>query len=46
MNSAVDMKPAYAGMDAGNGKAGLRGISDSLRDRLGSGVVVRTAMPP
>ena len=26
MNSAVDMKPAYAGMDAGNGKAGLRGI--------------------
>jgi len=26
MNSAVDMKPAYAGMDAGNGKPGLRGI--------------------
>ena len=26
MNSAVDMKPAYAGMDAGDGKPGLRGI--------------------
>ena len=26
MNSAVDIKPAYAGMDAGEGKPGLRGI--------------------
>ena len=26
MNKAVDIKPAYAGMDAGNGKPGLRGI--------------------
>jgi len=26
MNSAVDMKPAYSGMDAGDGKPGLRGI--------------------
>src|SRR3954462_8335639 len=26
MNKAVDLKPAYAGMDAGNGKPGLRGI--------------------
>lgn len=26
MNSAVDIKPAYAGMDAGDGKPGLRGI--------------------
>ena len=26
MNNAVDMKPAYAGMDAGDGKPGLRGI--------------------
>jgi len=26
MNDAVSLKPAYAGMDAGNGKPGLRGI--------------------
>jgi catechol 2,3-dioxygenase-like lactoylglutathione lyase family enzyme len=26
MNKAVDIQPAYAGMDAGNGKPGLRGI--------------------
>ena len=26
MNSAVDTKPAYAGLDAGDGKPGLRGI--------------------
>ena len=26
MNDAVNLKPAYAGMDAGNGKPGLRGI--------------------
>ncbi|MBV9191231.1 MAG: VOC family protein [Betaproteobacteria bacterium] len=26
MNKSVDLKPAYAGMDAGNGKPGLRGI--------------------
>lgn len=26
MNKSVDLKPAYAGMDAGNGKPGLRGV--------------------
>src|SRR5262245_65604253 len=26
MNKAVDLKPAFAAMDAGNGKPGLRGI--------------------